>query len=36
MSFTDTRLYICVRPALEYLVPEVGRTVKRCLVGTLL
>ena len=33
MSFIDTRLHICIRPTLEYLVPEVGRNIKRCLVG---
>lgn len=33
MSFVDTRLHVSVRPTLEYLVPEVGRTMKRCLLG---
>lgn len=33
MSFVDTRLHVAVRPTLEYLLPEVGRTMKRCLLG---
>lgn len=32
-SFVDTRLYIAVRPTLEYLIPEVGRSMKACLLG---
>ena len=32
-GFIDTRLHISVRPRLEYLIPEVGLAVRRCLLG---